>query len=368
MADEVLERPQLMILYLVTSINPSTMGNFHLRRSALLAATSATATASVDNSPSPDLAPSTKHVPDPATTSTSMELQSFTYFPRLPPELRYNIWSEACLVERIVDLWIADPFTKYNDKEWSMNFPKSWEWRWITFGSHNRIPDILQTSRESRAVGLKHYSPLLGTEITHLPANVKSSKNGMGQGEKSVNSIKSSEEEHKTTKPKSSYLDPAVIYINWECDIICPFEIPEEHVPRFQLELKLSNRFNLLKKLAIPQDWVRHLLRRSSHGYSMPVHPDLKEVILYPDRRRLFPRDFQVFSLHKPFKLGFSDFDTASDETVSLYDYGRFNANTVRRAIWVSKRWMEDTMKRSHKTGVVHTMVVSTLDLKAADQ
>lgn len=287
-----------------------------------------------------------------------MDLPSFTCFPRLPPELRNEIWGEACRVERIVDLWIADPFTKYDNMAWLTNAKKK-TWDRITYGNHNRVPIILQTSRESRAIGLKHYSPFLGTETTTLPTNIKPSKSEKGESEKL--DIKSSTKEYNPAKSKSSYLEPAVIYINWARDIICPFEIPEEHLTRFQIELKLSHRFMSMKKLALPLDWVSWLLGHDNGRHAMPKTFDLEEVILYPDIKRAFLRSFHVFSVHNPYRLSFSDFDSGSDETVSLYNYARLDANATRASVRSSKWMIEDAIRSSLKTGTVWIMLISTI-------
>jgi hypothetical protein len=133
---------------------------------------------------------------DPEVEDKSLE---FTHFPKLPPELRLKIWKEACYIPRVVDLWVEDP-SKYEEDDWNNNdSPEP-----LTYVSHTRVPAVLQVSKEARAVALQHYTPLPSPGI-----------------EKQKGAEESSQSE-------DSYSRSCPIYINWQCDIVCPVEIPYE--------------------------------------------------------------------------------------------------------------------------------------------
>jgi hypothetical protein len=67
----------------------------------------------------------------------------FTKFPKLPPELREQIWKEHCgdYEPRVVDLWLKESSTEGN----------------LIYGTHCRAPALLHTSSEARRIGLQHY-------------------------------------------------------------------------------------------------------------------------------------------------------------------------------------------------------------------
>ena len=132
-------------------------------------------------------------LPDTSAESEVQGAQTFTYFPKLPPELRHKIWKEACLIERVVDIWAVPLDVKGSTAFFeNADIPLPY-----SFKSHSKIPIILHTSRESRSVGLENYHLSFGTETDGII-------NGM--------QLKS------TSEPK--------IYINWESDIICPIMGP----------------------------------------------------------------------------------------------------------------------------------------------
>jgi len=67
----------------------------------------------------------------------------FTKFPKLPPQLREQIWKEHCgdYEPRVVDLWLKESSTEDN----------------LIYGTHSRAPALLHTSSEARRIGLQHY-------------------------------------------------------------------------------------------------------------------------------------------------------------------------------------------------------------------
>ena len=109
---------------------------------------------------------------------------TFTFFPRLPKELQLKIWKEVADLPRCIDLWPKRTFESIHDNG------KNYHFRWIT---HTLPPAMLHTCQVSRSIGLQYYELGFGTESY----------------------VGRSDQEIKVTSP-------ARIFVNWECDIICP--------------------------------------------------------------------------------------------------------------------------------------------------
>lgn len=120
------------------------------------------------------------------------ERAAFTCFRKLPTELREMIWKEACFQQRHIDIWISPlsrkKFGRLLTKR-EVNTRSMFEVQ-----SHHRVPLVLHTCAEARKVGLRYYSLEFDTSY----------------------SIK---RRHRKTFQIGT---PAQIYVNWECDIICP--------------------------------------------------------------------------------------------------------------------------------------------------
>lgn len=121
---------------------------------------------------------------------------SFELFPRLPVEIRYKIWDEACCGPRIVDI-SADTFKGDESAFFGERLAAGVESATISFGSQfNCHPSILYVSHEARFIGLKHYTLDFGTELEF------------------------DEEVYGTKMHIRIKVDPK-IYMNWSCDIVC---------------------------------------------------------------------------------------------------------------------------------------------------
>jgi 2EXR family len=77
-------------------------------------------------------------------TLASASISGFTKFPELPTELRLKIWSYAATAQRLLELQYCIVDRK--------------------FFSFQKLPAILHTSQESRAVGLCYYHLSFGTD------------------------------------------------------------------------------------------------------------------------------------------------------------------------------------------------------------
>jgi hypothetical protein len=117
----------------------------------------------------------------------------FTCFPKLALEIRRMIWKEACSVERVLDIW-AVPLDIERTTDFFINSGMELP---FSYKTHSRHPPILQTSRESRSVGLENYCLSFESEVNNKVHGI----------------------EFKMTSP-------ARIFVNWEFDIICPMQLP----------------------------------------------------------------------------------------------------------------------------------------------
>lgn len=100
--------------------------------------------------------------------STKDELL-FTLFPKLPLELRRNIWKQACFVPRNIDIWVQDLLEGNSLCGRSYNSRFRGHFRYplnvFSYRSLSRPPAVLHATGESRAIGLEHYSLEFGTDI-----------------------------------------------------------------------------------------------------------------------------------------------------------------------------------------------------------
>ncbi|KUJ14072.1 uncharacterized protein LY89DRAFT_737067 [Mollisia scopiformis] len=89
--------------------------------------------------------------PDPDSHSTT---RSFTRFSLLPHDLRVDIWKIVTVQPRNLDIWPLRVGTFNYDREIEGQARYA-TWRYFTT---QPIPAVLHTTRESREIGLKHYS------------------------------------------------------------------------------------------------------------------------------------------------------------------------------------------------------------------
>ncbi|CZR55805.1 uncharacterized protein PAC_05693 [Phialocephala subalpina] len=134
-----------------------------------------------------DSSASTSLSEKPPTTPCS----TFTLFPKLPKELRLQVWNNASFITRNVDIWIAvlrvgDPLSQFVNSEHHY------------FVSSAPPPALLHCCQESRAEGLKHYTLDFGT-------------NKKLNGDRPI----------KNRSAGVALVVEPRIYINWAADRIC---------------------------------------------------------------------------------------------------------------------------------------------------
>lgn len=150
--------------------------------------------------------------------------------------------------------------------DYSENWPK------IPFHyvSHRILPPaVLQVCKESRIIGLKYYSLSFNTRFE--------TQEGLG---------------------KITIETPARIYVNWECDIICPI-LPIVNQPCDVFD-------GILGDLGLDQWKIRRMaMAADAPGWITKVmlNASLEEVIIYSPHKRLRNGHFQR---HAPFKLTLS--------------------------------------------------------------
>lgn len=172
----------------------------------------------------------------------------FTLFPKLSPELRNNIWKHACSIPRILDLW-REGLPSFGDRVPGTNIKP------FLYRSHSRTPAILHTSKESRKVGLEHYTLAFGMRVKNKESAV-------------VRTV---------AQPK--------IYINWEYDILFP-------VPVFCFDPSRWNYWNeestkegmefvrvlALQHLSMKRIAIASLFSSLAEYFSNPI--ELEEIII----------------------------------------------------------------------------------------
>ncbi|CAG8957635.1 hypothetical protein HYFRA_00010502 [Hymenoscyphus fraxineus] len=86
-----------------------------------------------------------------------------TLFPKLPVEIRFQIWDLACQEQRVIGLW-----GKYVNPVWAHLESKKTQKEHALFPGKLQVqrfkpPSVLHVSREAREIGLKHYTLAFGT-------------------------------------------------------------------------------------------------------------------------------------------------------------------------------------------------------------
>jgi hypothetical protein len=229
---------------------------------------------------------------------------TFEGFPKLPLELRRMIWTYACFVPRNIDVWAVstseeEGFDEFDDSQYGAY------WGEITKSrSHNPVPPILNTSSESREIGLQHYSLSFGTDHKHSFGFVKI---------------------------EISF--PPKIYVNFDCDIICPINTsPSSRYSACFLE-HLSFTDLPVRRLALPttSTWDQAGWQDSD----MLLRHDLDEVILYAGRPTSF-KDMETFydpADATPFSMEFISLEAAKEEgLIGNVEYDEV-AKTLQEAI-----------------------------------
>ncbi|PVH79850.1 hypothetical protein DL98DRAFT_572316 [Cadophora sp. DSE1049] len=189
---------------------------------------------------------STIHANEDATPIMDNEFKTFTCFPKLPFELRTMILTHACLETRIIDIWAM----KLRLKDFN-GFPSSldeWPYKWRS--QAERAPALLHTSRETRTVGLKHYSLAFKTSFV-LHDEITDATTGV-------------------------VITPAHIWVNWHCDVI--YYMPINSLPDESYYLNIFTEHTETKH-------IRRLAIESQNFMMAPYYANklgLEELILMP--------------------------------------------------------------------------------------
>ncbi|KAH7310041.1 hypothetical protein BKA65DRAFT_485258 [Rhexocercosporidium sp. MPI-PUGE-AT-0058] len=219
------------------------------------------------------------------TTIGGAEPLKFILFPKMPLELRNMIWTEVCFHERLIDIWIVPFYESGSDED--KFFDDLLGAPAYTYKSYtNRTPSILHTSQEARTTGLKHYSLDLGARMVNLY------RGGILQ-----------------------ISSPPRIYVNWECDIICPMTQMAEENELLQevllLDFGIPFYFPRLSRMAfVVEDslvscWLKVVIKRHN----------IKEVILYPWGSYLAElHDEKDFHKHNQLEMKLVDFNESLEE------------------------------------------------------
>lgn len=210
------------------------------------------------------------------------DLIEFTCFPRLPTELRDIIWTLACFQPRVIDIWLkelAANVRKGSAVAAFANAPTRHDRYPFYYLSHQITPPaVLQTCKESRAIGLKYYSLSFDTSQVM--------KEGLGT---------------------ITVATPPRIYVNRACDIIFPIpgRIGDHKYELYEcLIMGLKSDRLKIRRIAIPPDWLRFI-------YNMMEVRSIEEIIFYDSEKH--PRD-RPFHRHAPFELTLSSFTKVEDE------------------------------------------------------
>jgi hypothetical protein len=131
----------------------------------------------------------------------------FEYFGRLPTEIRLKIWTEVCLEPRVIDLWAVP--TLQGSSTIGNHF---------YYATHSRIPSILSVSKEARKVGLQYYILEFETHFQEIirPVHWHRCPHRLGMDDCQCR--------HWRRARITTTSEPH-IYVNLDCDIICPMPL-----------------------------------------------------------------------------------------------------------------------------------------------
>lgn len=229
------------------------------------------------------------------TAVTNEQPKKFTLFPKMALELREMVWSQACKVERVVDLW----FEPLGGRAGLPLFDTISESPPIVYKSCAKVPAILHTSKEARATGLEYYTLDFGNKTTYY--------------------------EGSTTM---EFTSSARIYVNWDFDILCPMVDRDANIARFEdfEDFEGSDQYRNFKvsincKLTDPAIFPR--MRRIAFVVDEYSQGDLPftereniEVILYPDFEALMSVRGDVLGVRNELHMELVEFDEDLDENL----------------------------------------------------
>ena len=205
-------------------------------------------------------------------TSFKKEDSAFTLLPKLPLELRGKIWKEACFEPRIIDIWVQGLLEDPSFADSICSHVAAFVSDDCSYHSHSAIPAVMHACRESRATGLKHYCLEFSTKFE------------MNHGRVTIN-----------------VSTPARIFVNWECDIVCPINL--RHFTPCMIE-DLVIRASPMKHLALPIDCADYFER-----FLQLFNPE--EIILYSQKLYISQTRFEV---EKRLALSFSSMERSSGQ------------------------------------------------------
>ncbi|KAG4427716.1 hypothetical protein IFR05_016802 [Cadophora sp. M221] len=147
----------------------------------------------------------------------------FTIFPLLSLEMRLLVWEFVCFQPRLVDIW---PTKSGIELLARLFLEEGFEEPYYNYTHCGTVPSILHTSREARTVGLQYYQLEFGTEA-------KADNSGASRG-------------------TLSFSTPPRIFVNWECDIVCPMlELQSEFMDPDSMPWALASIYPQIRKFAI---------------------------------------------------------------------------------------------------------------------
>ncbi|KUJ16514.1 uncharacterized protein LY89DRAFT_670024 [Mollisia scopiformis] len=177
-----------------------------------------------------------------------MSNHGFTCFPRLPLDLRQNIWRYSCHERRIVDIWTVELGELSMH---AMGTPRGPYHACLRHVTICKIPDVLHATEESRRIALTDYTLAFG--FSHR----------LSHGLK------------LTGAPQS--------YVNWDSDIICPMSLERQTCLDFFLAVPGLSKI-ALNISDIDMDLV-----------DLTINSWIKEVILYSNWYPLKNVDFSLW-------------------------------------------------------------------------
>ena len=221
---------------------------------------------------------------------TNEKLSKFTLFPKMALELREMVWSQACKVERVVDLW----FEPLGGRAGLPLFDTISQIPPVVYRSRTKVPAILHTSKEARATGLKYFTLEFGNKTTYQDGG--------------------------TTM---EFTTSARTYVNWEYDIICPVIYGNTNFASFEAfedseayeNFDMSIRYKLIDPAIFPRmRRIAFAVNESVDGSSVGDVLDISkreniELILYPDFRALMTLKENISDTRKRLNMELVDFD-----------------------------------------------------------
>jgi hypothetical protein len=259
----------------------------------------------------------------------------FTLFPRLPIELREKIWEEACSEPRVIDLWalpVGQGIGNYHKLDRLFGETP------FAYKTHQIDPAVLGACHQSKDVGHRHYEVSFGTMVEGYD-------DSFGQGPGAEIIIKT----------------PALTFVNWKSDIICPFPTSSNSWGDFDPEdeevmhndLHTHHYRHKIHRIAAEIEhatWAIELMLKSHY---------LEEIILYIAPYRLTDLSYDD---ERPITIEFADLDVDMDTKLKEAGYGVDAKDRLQEAKLIVENFAEAIKKRrpEWKCPVINLMIMKT--------